>query len=351
MHLAINATEVGRQRGGNESYITGLVEGLAAVDIPLQVSLLTCVASFPAPASEGRFRRVELGPYRRLRSFLWQQSRALRRLQPDWYLANFFLPPALPCKGAVVVHDFSFRAHPEYFPAYVAWYMYWLTRWSMQRAQLVVTVSEFSRQEILRYCPMDERKIVMIPNGIGSEFKTATDEAEAATDRAVVARYGITPPYILALGNIHPRKNLGRLLEAYLLLRAQLPDAPTMVWSGASHWGSNALLERARAAGVVVTGFVAQEHLPALYRQALLLVYPSLYEGFGLPPLEAMACGTPVIASDVGGLSVLVQHNKTGLRVRANDPAELARAIERLLDDDALRRRMGHAAALSLIHI
>jgi D-inositol-3-phosphate glycosyltransferase len=88
-----------------------------------------------------------------------------------------------------------------------------------------------------------------------------------------------------------------------------------------------------------------QDALQYYYAAAEVLVMPSQYESFGMVALEAMACGTPVIASDVGGLSVLVQHNKTGLRVRANDPAELARAIERLLDDDALRRRMGHAAA------
>ncbi len=345
MHLAINATEVGRQRGGNESYITGLLEGLAAMDAPPQVSLLTCDANSALPAAAGRFHRVELGPYRRLRSFLWQQPQALRRLSPDWYLANFFLPPALPCRGAVVVHDLSFRAHPEYYPPHIAWYTDWLTLWSMRRARVVVTVSEFSRQEILRYWPMDERRLVMIPNGIGREFRPAADEAGTQADRAVVARYGIKPPYILALGNIHPRKNLGRLLDAYLRLRQQMPHAPTMVWSGTPHWGSGQLLERAQAAGVVVTGFVAQEHLPALYRQATLLVYPSLYEGFGLPPLEAMACGTPVAASRVASLPEVL--GEAALLFDPFDVEAMCAALAHLVADRDERERLRQAG---LVH-
>ncbi|MCX7682692.1 MAG: glycosyltransferase family 4 protein [Anaerolineae bacterium] len=340
MHLVINASEIGRRRGGNETYLLGLIWGLAALSSRPQVSLLTCRWDDfpPLPPS---FPQLNVGPYRRLPFFLWQQALALRRLKADWYLSNFFLPPVLPCRGVVVVHDLSFRAYPDYFPRPVAWYMRWLTGLAVRQAHLVVTVSEFSRRELLRFYAVDERKVVSIHNGVGPEFRPARDEATGAADRAAIARYGVTPPYILAVGNIHPRKNLARLLEAYLTLRRRRADIPPLVWAGIERWGSDELLERARTAGVTLTGFIAQADLPSLYRQATMLVYPSLYEGFGLPPLEAMACGTPVITSNTTSLPEVV--GEAALRVDPADTVAIASAIERLLDDSALRERLRQA--------
>jgi glycosyltransferase involved in cell wall biosynthesis len=340
MHVAINASEIGRRRGGNESYLAGLIGGLAALDSPVQVTLLTCDWGRPSSLPSA-FRQVNLGPYRRLPFFLWQQSIALRRLDADWYLANFFLPPFMPCKGAIVVHDLSFRAHPEYFPWMVAWYMRWLTGWAVRRAHCVVAVSEFSREELFRFYSVDPEKVVSIYNGVGNEFQPATDKASTDTDQVTLSHYGVTSPYILALGNIHPRKNLTRLLDAYLCLKQRREDVPVMVWVGLQRWGSDELLERARAAGVVMTGFVAQKDLPALCRQAVVLVYPSLYEGFGLPPLEAMACGTPVVTSNTTSLPEVV--GDAALLVDPTDVGAIAAALSRLLDDPVLRQRLRQA--------
>jgi glycosyltransferase involved in cell wall biosynthesis len=339
MHLVINASELGRQRGGNESYIAGLVEGLAQLNSSTQISLLTCRWKSPTcfPVT---FRNMNLGVYRRLPFFLWQQSLALRQLKADWYLANFFLPPFLPCRGAVVVHDLSFRAHPEYFPRTVAWYMRWLTGWAMQQARRILTVSEFSRQELCRFYPVDPAKVVVVPNGVGTEFQPASP-ATAAADQAILARYGLRTPYILALGNIHPRKNLARMLEAYGCLRQQRDAAPAMVWAGMPRWDSSELLRQARAAGVILTGFVAQADLPALYRQATMLVYPSLYEGFGLPPLEAMACGAPVVTSNTTSLPEVVA--EAALLVDPTNTEEIMAAMARLLDDASLRQHLQQA--------
>jgi glycosyltransferase involved in cell wall biosynthesis len=340
MHLVINATEVGRRRGGNESFITGLIQGLATLDFSDRVSLLTCqwdtTASLPPT-----FEQVNLGVYRRLSFFLWQQTVALHRLEADWYLANFFLPPLIPCKGVVAVHDLSFRSHPEYFPRPVAWYMRWLTGWAIRQAQCVLTGSEFSRQEILRFYQVDPHKVVTVPYGVGSEFYLADGQIDEATQPAILARYGISGPYILALGNIHPRKNLTRLLDAYLRLRQQRKSLPEMVWAGLERWDSGELLERARSAGVILTGFVAQEDLPALYRGAAMLVYPSLYEGFGLPLLEAMACGTPVVTGNSASLPEVA--GEAALIVDPTQAGEITEAMARLLDAAPLRDRLRQA--------
>jgi glycosyltransferase involved in cell wall biosynthesis len=336
MHLVINAAEIGRRRGGNETFITGLIQGLAGLDPLPRVSLLTCrwdsLPDFPPG-----FPAVNLGKYRRLPFFLWQQTMALRQLEADWYLANFFLPPRLPCKGAVAVHDLSFRAHPEYFPRTIAWYMRWLTGRAVRQADLVLTGSEFSRQELFRFYPCDEKKVVTIPYGVGREFGPAIGE----TERRLLSRYGIVTPYILALGNIHPRKNLSRLLDAYLRLQARRNPVPAMVWVGLQRWDSGELIQRANSAGVILTGFAAQEDLPALYRQASMLVYPSLYEGFGLPILEAMASGTPVVTSNTTSTAEVA--GEAALTVDPTDVEEIAEAMDRLLEDASLRERLRHA--------
>jgi glycosyltransferase involved in cell wall biosynthesis len=342
IHLVINASELGRQRGGNESYIAGLMDGLAQCNSSVRVSLLTCLWSTPVHVPS-TFQPINLGLYRRLPFFLWQQSLALRRLKADWYLANFFLPPLLPCRGAVVVHDLSFRAHPEYFPRSVAWYMRWLTGWAIQKAHRILTVSEFSRQELCRFYAVDPAKVVVVPNGVGAEFQPASP-AMAATDEAILSQYGLKRPYILALGNIHPRKNLARLLAAYGCLRQSRESAPALVWAGIPRWDSSELLAQARAAGVLLPGFVAQADLPALYRQATMLVYPSLYEGFGLPPLEAMACGTPVVTSKTTSLPEVV--GEAALTIDPTSVEEIAAVMARLLDDASLRRHL-HQAGLA----
>jgi glycosyltransferase involved in cell wall biosynthesis len=287
------------------------------------------------------FQQVDLGPYRRFPFFLWQQTMALRHSKADWYLANFFLPPFMPCKGVVAVHDLSFRAHPEYFPRTVAWYMRWLTAWAIRQAQCVLTGSEFSRQELLRFYPVPADKVTTIPYGVGSEFQPVTDLSQAATEQTALSRYGIHGPYILALGNIHPRKNLARLLDAYLRLQGQRRSVPAMVWAGLERWESGELVERARSTGVILTGFVAQEDLPALYREAIMLVYPSLYEGFGLPLLEAMACGTPVVTSNRASLPEV--GGEAALMVDPTDVGEIAEAMAQLLDDTSLHNRLRQA--------
>ncbi len=339
MRLAINATEIGRQRGGNETYLAGLLQGLAACDVAGDTTLLATpdgIAALPA-VTPATFPVVNTGPYRQLPFYLWQQTYHLARLRPDWYLSTFFLPPVTPCRAAVLVHDMSFRAHPEYFPGFIALYMRVLTGLAVRRAERVIALSEFTRREIVRFHPDVAAKIVVVLPGIDAAFRLAPEAADAAT----LALYGLTPGYILALGNIHPRKNLARLLEAYDRLRRRREEMPPLVWVGAPRWGSAELVDRAQAMGVLLPGFIPQSAMPALYRQAALLVYPSLYEGFGLPPVETLACGAPVIAANTTSLPEAV--GDAALTVDPTDVAALAGAMEQILGDATLRATLRQA--------
>jgi glycosyltransferase involved in cell wall biosynthesis len=337
MHLAINVTDIGRQRGGNESYLLGLIDGLQSLPVEGDCfSLIACREGLPdlaGVAPPDRFRVIDTGPYRRWPSYLWQQTRAIRRAQADWYVSTFLLPPIVPGRAAVLIHDLSFRAHPDYFPRSIALYMRVLVGLAMRRAEVVVALSVFTRREIERFYPWARPKTVVIYPGLDRAFDTVDTGDEAA--RQI---YGVKPPYILAVGNIHPRKNLGRLLAAYEQVRAQRRDLPMLVWAGLERWGSDDLQVRARAAGAQLIGRVQAAHLPALYRGAQVLVYPSLYEGFGLPPVEAMACGTPVITSNTTSLPEAV-----GEAAITFDPLsvdQLADAIERVVSDAALQAKL-----------
>jgi glycosyltransferase involved in cell wall biosynthesis len=345
MHLAINASDLGRLRGGNESYLLGLIAGLTAVtgqagQSAVRVSLIAAHegVDLARPIAEPHgFDVIDAGPYRRLPFFLWQQTAILRRLQPDWYISTFFLPPVTPCRAVVLIHDLSFRAHPDYYPLSIAAYMRLLAGQAIRRAEVVVALSEFTRGEIMRFYPAARGKVVVVYPGVGAEFRPDTED-----DSRALSALGVRQPYVLAVGNIHPRKNLGRLLDAWLRLPVpastgdgSLP-APALTWAGLDRWGSGELINRALGAGVQLTGFVPAAYLPALYRQAEALVYPSLYEGFGLPPLEAMACGTPVLTSNTTSLPEAV--GDAAVTVDPTDVEALAEGLARVLFDGALQR-------------
>ncbi|HEY4723728.1 MAG TPA: glycosyltransferase, partial [Anaerolineae bacterium] len=215
MHLALNATDIGRQRGGNESYLLGLIDGLRL--LPRGSDRFSLIASREGQVSlsavtlPDRFRVIDTGPYQRWPTYLWRQTQAIRRSRADWYVSTFLLPPIVPCRAMVLVHDLSFRAHPEYFPASIAWYMRVLVGWAVRRAEVIVALSEFTRREIQRFCPGALRKTVVIYPGIDRVFSAVNERGDEAARQA----YSLKPPYILAVGNIHPRKNLTRLLAAY----------------------------------------------------------------------------------------------------------------------------------------
>ena len=289
--------------------------------------------SLSALALPDWFRVIDSGPYRRWPSYLWQQTQALRRSQADWYVSTFLLPPIVPCHAAVLIHDLSFRVHPGYFPHSIAIYMRILVGLAIRRAEVVVALSEFTRREIGRFYPWALRKTAVVYPGIDRAF-SATDDG---SDEAARQVYGMEQPYILAVGNIHPRKNLARMLDAYEQLRARRNDIPVLVWAGVERWGSDELRTRAQAAGVQLIGRVQAAHLPALYRGAQVLVYPSLYEGFGLPPVEAMACGTPVIASKTTSLPEAV--GEAAVMIDPFSVDELAAAIKRVVSDAESARR------------
>ncbi len=253
---------------------------------------------------------------------------------------NYIVPHGIQGKTVVTVHDMVLRAYPETMRLRTRLMLQAFLLDSMTRADCILTDSRFSAREIAAYYPQLAHKVKVLYCGIDRDrFYPVTD---TGIIRRVKHRHGIAGRYILYLGTIEPRKNLLRLIQAYrLLLHAQL-DVPRLVLAGAKGWQCSRILRAAKplcdCGQIVLTDYIPPEDLAALYSGAECFVFPSLYEGFGMPPLEAMACGTPVVCSRAASLPEVV--GKAALQFDPYSVRQMADAIQRVLTDAALRERL-----------
>lgn len=247
---------------------------------------------------------------------------------------HYVLPPATPCRSVVTIHDCIHLMFPQYLPnrlgyVYARSSMFMATR----RAARILTVSEASKRDILRFFDVPADKVDVVYNAIDDRFLTPPDEA--TTDR-VRQRYQLDHPFVLYVGNIKPHKNLDRLIDAFGRMRPHGPDNLKLVVIGdevSKYPSLRQMVHRHKLdKHVRFLGFQPQETLASFYRLASTFVFPSLYEGFGLPPLEAMACGTPVVTSNVSSLPEVA--GDAALLVDPYDTDSLARGIERALRPD-----------------
>ncbi len=245
------------------------------------------------------------------------------------------VPPSVP--QVVTVHDLAFHHFPEQYPAAKQRYLRLMTRLSVRRAQRVIAVSESTRQDIIGLYGCPPEKVVTVPNGVGSEMQVLPADMVAQFRR----EQGLPENFMLFLGTLQPRKNLETLLRAYATITDKV-DWPLVV-AGATGWQFDRIFALVRQLGleerVRFAGYVAGEQLPLWYNAASLFVYPSLYEGFGLPVLEAMACGTPVIAANTSSLPEVL--GDAGLMADPRDTRGLAAAMLAVAQDSDLRQQLG----------
>lgn len=255
---------------------------------------------------------------------LWEQFILPRRLNANsilWSPAN--TAPLRVTRQAVTIHDLSVLEHPEWFQKSFAWWYSLCIPILIRQAQIIFTPSEYVKRMIgKRFGP---HNVVVTPNGV---------DMSVFYPGAVQRRYELPSGYILFVGTLEPRKNLEALLHAWDEIREQFKDT-WLVIAGTSGSVHRSVELRSQMQRVLFLGYVDEADLPGLYAHATLCVLPSLDEGFGLPALEAMACGTPVIVSNAGALPELVADG--GIVFDLSDPAALARSMERCLHEPQLR--------------
>lgn len=341
MRIAIDAHSVGTGLGGNESYVTNLIEALAEIDsvndYTLYVTRDEAVARFRNRWPNFKVRSTL--PHTPLIRIPLTLSAELRSHPVDVLHVQFTSPPFAPCPVVVSIHDLSFEHLPETFNRRSRAQLRFTVRRSARRAARVLALSEHARHDIISTYRIAPELVTAIPIAAPTHFRPIEDEDELQRVRQT---YGINGDYILSVGSIQPRKNLARLLSAYERLRRIRPNGslPQLVLVGKRAWLYHETLKAIDeiGTGVIVAGYVPETDLPALYSGALCFVYPSFFEGFGLPPLEAMKCGTPVITGDRTSLPEVV--GDAGVLVNPFDIDAIASAIAAMVDDSSLRSRL-----------
>lgn len=265
----------------------------------------------------------------------------LARLSPDlFHTPHYVLPPLAPCRSVVTIHDCIHLIFPQYLPHRMA-YLYARTMFwtAVHRASSILTVSEASKNDILRFFDVPASKVTVIYNAIDDLFFEEPPEAEIVRVRE---RYQLHDRFVMYGGNVSPHKNVERLIEAFVLLRRDgLDDLKLLVTGGeVSRYSSlrRAVHRHNLHQHVRFLGYQSTTTLAALYRLADVFVFPSLYEGFGLPPLEAMASGTPVVVSNVSSLPEVVGDG--AIQVNPYEPRAIADGVQRALDDAELREQL-----------
>ena len=336
MHIAIDAHSVGTQLAGNESYITNLIEALAETDSENRYTIY--VTKPEATARFGNrwpnFTLRQTLPHTPLVRVPLTLSRELRRHPVDLLHVQFTAPPRCPCPVVASIHDLSFEHLPQTFKRRSRMQMRLTVRHTARKAARILALSEYARNDIIKTYRIEAERVSVTPLAASRNFAPVTNTTELSRVRQT---YGIKRDYILAVGSIQPRKNLPRLIGAYAHLRSLRPQAklPQLALVGKNAWLYNETLQAAKKYGftddIIFTGYVPEADLPPLYSGATCFVYPSYFEGFGLPVLEAMQCGAPVIAGDRTSLPEVV--GDAGLLVDPFDEKALAQAMARVIDD------------------
>jgi glycosyltransferase involved in cell wall biosynthesis len=335
LHIAIDASRATvAKRTGTENYALQLIKALLAVPSDHRFTLYFRDSPRPGLFSTYPHVTYKIIPFRRAWTHL-RFAAALWSDRPDLtFVPAHTLPFFFPGRAAVTVHDLGYRFFPAAHPIRERLYLDLTTRYSARRAACILADSLATKNDLVAQYHIDPAKIEVVYPGVEGLTRAAGSQIEA-----VRARYGLPQSYLIFLGTLQPRKNIRRLVEAFALC-AQSNDVG-LVLAGKQGWLMNLArdvlpaLPEALQSRLVATGYIADEDVAALYSGALALVFPSLYEGFGFPVLEAMRCGTPVLCANTSSLPELA--GDAALLVDPLDVQAIAAGMARLIADAALR--------------
>ncbi len=331
LRIGVEAHVVGRRQTGNERVVSNLLLALE------RAGKHDVVAYFTDGPTAETWRRKAPGidvrvvrPTNPLARIPISLPVLAHRDRLDALISHVNGPPFAPCPVVTLIHDVAFARHPEFFSRFQRAYMNVTVRASMRWADAVVAVSQFTKDEAVALFRFPAERVTVAHNGVDDVFDNPSEDPV------------VPPPFFLAAGNLEPRKNLATLVGAYRHLVARRPEIPERLVLVGQFKDAAPLLaasaDLVQSGRLILPGYVSDEELASLCHAATAFAYPSVYEGFGLPPLEAMAAGAPTLVADIPVMREVVGDN--GVRLPAKDPTAWRRAMERIIDDPEHRRSL-----------
>ena len=338
MRFSVDAHTIGCHLTGNEVYIRNLLHEFAR--LRSSDEFIAYVAKPEAPSfipTRILTRQVSENPYKRLG---WELAARVRQDAPSLLHVQYTGPAFCSAPLVVSVHDVSYLDYPQYFTHYRATQLRITVQRTIEKAAAILTPSEFSRDAILKRYNIDPAKVVVTPNGVSSQFRPVDRHVAQI---AIEKKFKLQGPFVLTVGDLQPRKNHAGLLRAFESVMKEYPHlAHHLVFVGKETWYSKELhqaVQNSEMRGRVhFAGFVDDADLVQFYGACDLFVFPSFYEGFGLPILEAMACGRAVTCSGTTAMTEVAEGS--GLLFDPTSVSEMARAIRDILVDAELRARL-----------
>lgn len=274
---------------------------------------------------------------------LWTHARLSREMvtRPPGalFVPSHVVPVMHPRRTVVTVHDLGYLLYPQAHGRLSRLYLDMSTRFSAHAARRVIAISQATKHDLVKHYGVPSRKIRVVYHGRDEIFTPVVDDSKR---REVAAKYGVGEPYCIHVGTLQPRKNLGVLVEAWWRLTGRMERPPQLLLAGKRGWLYESLIRDVREKGlgdlVKFADYVERDDLPALYSGAVALTFPSLYEGFGLPPLEAMSCGTPVIASTSSSVPEVV--GDAAIMLDPHNAEAWAEVVHLLSGDRILRQAL-----------
>lgn len=338
MNIGINGLLMSGAKTGIGNYMHNLLKALAKVDTTNSYKIFTAAQGEIQDCFAGNQLPIAVklpgkGSWARI---LWEQTMLPHQMDAHqidlMHFADYALPVLYKTRPWIIsVHDLAYRIYPETFSRGKLWTKLALVKPSLHKAAKIITGSENTKQDIMKFYGIPPEQIAVTTYGVDLERFNPLSVSQVQTG---LERYGLEPGYILFIGTLEPRKNIISVIRAYHHLRSN-GCQQKLVIGGGNGWLYSDIFKQVEelklVEDIIFTGYLPDADLPLLYNGAGVFVYPSLYEGFGLPPLEAMACGTPVVTSNVSSLPEVV--GTAGLMVPPLDAMAIAEAIGRVLTD------------------